>query len=96
MAGMAATEAAPWQVVRLRGFCALLIRGGRGPKRGPCAVVGCKDPSSSSGQWNWLPPDEELLGFPHPPRNLDSKSTTYASLSVPEPSKGSRQLGGEG
>ena len=39
------------------------MRGGRGPKRGPCAVVGCKDPSFSSGQWNWLPPEEDLAGL---------------------------------
>ena len=25
------------------------------------------------------------LSVPHPPRNLESRSTTYASLSVPEP-----------
>ena len=39
------------------------MRGERGPKRGPCAVVGCKDPESSSGQWNWLPPEEDLAGL---------------------------------
>ena len=39
------------------------MRGGRGPKRGPCAVVGCKDPESPSGQWNWLPPEEDLAGL---------------------------------
>jgi hypothetical protein len=39
------------------------MRGGRGPKRGPCAVVGCKDPESSSGQWNWLSPEEDLAGL---------------------------------
>ena len=39
------------------------MRGGRGEKRGPCAVVGCKDPTSSSGQWNWLPPEEELAAL---------------------------------
>ena len=41
----------------------MAMRGGRGPKRGPCAVVGCKDPESSSGQWNWLPPEEDLAGL---------------------------------
>ena len=39
------------------------MRGERGPKRGPCAVVGCKDPESPSGQWNWLPPEEDLAGL---------------------------------
>ena len=42
---------------------ATAMRGGRGPKRGPCAVVGCKDPESPSGQWNWLPPEEDLAGL---------------------------------
>ena len=26
----------------------------RGPKRGPCANVGCPDPDNPTGQWNWL------------------------------------------
>ena len=26
----------------------------RGPKRGPCANVGCPDPDNPSGRWNWL------------------------------------------
>ena len=36
---------------------------GRGPKRGPCANMGCKNPDTSGGQWNWLPPATELAGF---------------------------------
>ena len=36
---------------------------GRGPKRGPCANEGCKDPQTSGGQWSWLPPATELAGF---------------------------------
>jgi hypothetical protein len=42
---------------------AVAMRGGRGPKRGPCAVIGCKDPESPAGQWNWLPPEEDLAGL---------------------------------
>ena len=42
---------------------AVAMRAERGEKRGPCAVVGCKDPTSSSGQWNWLPPEEELAAL---------------------------------
>ena len=30
------------------------MAGERGPKRGPCANVGCPDPDNPSGQWNWL------------------------------------------
>ena len=32
------------------------------------------------------------LSVPHPPRNLDSKSTTYPSLSVPEPPESRLEL----
>ena len=42
---------------------AVAMRGGRGAKRGPCAVIGCKDPESPAGQWNWLPPEEDLAGL---------------------------------
>ena len=42
---------------------AVAMRAERGEKRGPGAVVGCKDPTSSSGQWNWLPPEEELAAL---------------------------------
>ena len=42
---------------------AVAMRGERGEKRGPCAFVGCKDPTSPSGQWNWLPPEEDLAGL---------------------------------
>ena len=41
----------------------MAMRGERGEKQGPCAVVGCRDPTSSSGQWNWLPPEEELAAL---------------------------------
>ena len=41
----------------------MAMREERGEKRGPCAVVGCKDPTSSSGQWNWLTPEEELAAL---------------------------------
>ena len=34
------------------------------------------------------------LTVPHPPRNLDSKSTTYPSLSVPEPPESRLELQG--
>ena len=36
---------------------------GRGAKRGPCANMGCKDPDTAGGQWNWLPPATELAGL---------------------------------
>ena len=42
---------------------AVAMEEGRGPKRGPCANMGCKNPDTSGGQWNWLPPPTELAGF---------------------------------
>ena len=43
---------------------AVAMEEGRGPKRGPCANKGCKDPGTSGGQWNWLPSRaSELAGF---------------------------------
>ena len=37
---------------------------------------------------------ENKKAVPHPPRNLDSKSTTYPSLSVPEPPESRLELQG--
>ena len=42
---------------------AVAMEEGRGPKRGPCANMGCKNPDTSGGQWNWLPPPTELAGL---------------------------------
>ena len=36
---------------------------GRGPRCGPCANPGCKDPDTASGQWTCLPPATELAGL---------------------------------
>ena len=37
--------------------------GPRGPRCGPCANPGCKDPDTASGQWTSLPPATELAGL---------------------------------
>ena len=42
---------------------AVAMEEGRGPRCGPCANPGCKDPDTASGQWTWLPPATELAGL---------------------------------
>ena len=55
---------------------------GRGPKRGPCANEGCKDPQTSGGQWSWLPPATELAGFDIRARVLFAHATGRANTIV--------------
>ena len=45
-----------WKPFVRRGPVAIGLVAGRGQKRGPCAIIGCSDPDTNGGQWNWLPP----------------------------------------